>query len=916
MKKLVTTVFVFLLVLSCVPDLGGTDDGPLPENQDIYTLMTNGSDPQLLKIEKQNDTTIAVYGDRDANGIPTKITGFTIGNGTEDEQFFELDENSRIAFMRASNGVQFSLNWKSETVFDLTATSADGITTINTEVDLLAEGGKINKNSYAQPTNNMASDRFPVTTNKGPNSVTLEIYECNTLSSKSYRPKMIVREESVGNGTGDFLRTLYPKEISSGVFESKIPNDLAPVVEPDKLCDTMNDLLYVPCLVYGSGLGFGVNEFMKGLCLAMAAKITALGITAPLASPFFIACSGLTTSLFIYCNTVGASPPEGGSSLANKLCAADLLNVSIYQDIVIYASLPALPNNILSNFTTNPGQGPYKDLLIDLGNDNCTIRVVGNLGFGETVVGETGQRQLTITNQLPSAATVTITGLPDGFETDWTSQVLTTGETRNLTFFFRPEAFQNYTGSIVVENDIAGVGNSTVALSGIGVLKRFDLEGDLDFGSVEVNRQGQRLLKISNPNATVPITISSITYPEDGFALGWTAGEIAPGATRDIIVDFLPTETRQYAGTVQINSDADPFNNSLPITGTGVERPMELLGSLSFGDKSIGSATSEFFTIVNNSADTDIQISTIDFDTPTGIFTVRGWSNGTVTAGTSREVEVVFSPQEEQSYSGNLTVVNNIDNDNNTIPISGTGIKNTIRLVGDLDFGAVSIGESTTKTIQIENPNLNEPIEVQNILLPPEGFTVNWNGGTIPTGVSQPVVVTFTPTNEQSYAGIFTVVNNVDDQNNTLAIAAMGTPASPTGLPGVWLADVVVVDCTASPVSNDQLCANHVQNREYVFMLDENRNCGLPQCGEMDFARLRIGNSDRETSNLWEFDGTTLNIELTSRSTSGFFFDTRTFSFTGTISQDGTSFNGTYTMATSGGLWRNSSSGTMSLTRQ
>ncbi|HYE87363.1 MAG TPA: S8 family serine peptidase [Vicinamibacterales bacterium] len=96
-----------------------------------------------------------------------------------------------------------------------------------------------------------------------------------------------------------------------------------------------------------------------------------------------------------------------------------------------------------------------------------------------------------------------------------------------------------------------------------------------------------------------------------------------------------------------------------------------------------------------------------------------------------------------------------------------------ISLSGDLTFGSVAIGATSTKQIQIRNIG-SAPLAVSNITLPAGYSTTSLPLAAIAPNGSATVHVHFTPTAVASYSGTMTVVANHSFGTNTLAASGSG----------------------------------------------------------------------------------------------------------------------------------------------
>lgn len=95
-----------------------------------------------------------------------------------------------------------------------------------------------------------------------------------------------------------------------------------------------------------------------------------------------------------------------------------------------------------------------------------------------------------------------------------------------------------------------------------------------------------------------------------------------------------------------------------------------------------------------------------------------------------------------------------------------------IGISGNLTFGSVVVGNSTTSTMTIANTG-NSPMAVSGITFP-SGFSGSWSGS-IAAGSSHDVSVTFTPTSTSSYGGTITVNSDKTSGTNTISCSGTGT---------------------------------------------------------------------------------------------------------------------------------------------
>jgi surface antigen len=306
---------------------------------------------------------------------------------------------------------------------------------------------------------------------------------------------------------------------------------------------------------------------------------------------------------------------------------------------------------------------------------------------------------------------------------------------------------------------------------------------------------------LSNPangstgQSTMPaFTWSAVTGANAGYRImvATSAADLPTDPTAStggasVIINATPT-TASYTPTTPLNPGTTYYwevhgrsstvygtwsgKNSFT-TATTPTRIISLGGSLAFGSVTVNSSAQSTLTIYNTGNST-MTVSSISY--PSGFS--GNWS-GTITAGNSQSVTVTFTPTSATSYGGTVTVNSDATSGVNTIAASGTGTATPTRIIslgGNLAFGSVTVGSSPQSTLTIYNTG-NSTMTVSSISYP-SGFSGNWSG-TIATGGSQPVTVTFSPTSATSYGGTVTVNSDATSGVNTIAASGTGT-AAPT----------------------------------------------------------------------------------------------------------------------------------------
>ncbi len=95
------------------------------------------------------------------------------------------------------------------------------------------------------------------------------------------------------------------------------------------------------------------------------------------------------------------------------------------------------------------------------------------------------------------------------------------------------------------------------------------LSGNMEFGEVIENAVATRVLTIENIGEA-PLMVTDIQYPAS-FSVDWDGGVLLKGDSQSVTVTFSPAATMEYAGTITVISDSDDGDNTIAVSGTGIE---------------------------------------------------------------------------------------------------------------------------------------------------------------------------------------------------------------------------------------------------------------------------------------------------------------------------------------------------------
>jgi hypothetical protein len=287
------------------------------------------------------------------------------------------------------------------------------------------------------------------------------------------------------------------------------------------------------------------------------------------------------------------------------------------------------------------------------------------------------------------------------------------------------------------------------------------LDGSLAFGNVATNAVTQLPLTVYNDGNT-PLSVSSVDVPA-GFGAQPQTFSVAAGGSSNVTVSFAPSALQAYGGTVTVQADWTSGTNTTTASGTGVVVETVSQPILSGPVKG-----TRLETLTNYTASaTNNYLHGVEYQFSWGNGTTSAW--GQATQSNQWSSTGVFSVAVQGRCISHPTVLSLW-----SAPLSVT-ITNTrvLRLVGDLSFGSVPMGQSSNRPVAVWNDG-SMALQVTNITLA-TAFTAAPKVFTVQPGETTNVTVTFQPPAVQTYTGTFRVYSDATAGSNTLALAGTGT---------------------------------------------------------------------------------------------------------------------------------------------
>jgi len=369
------------------------------------------------------------------------------------------------------------------------------------------------------------------------------------------------------------------------------------------------------------------------------------------------------------------------------------------------------------------------------------------------------------------------------------------GGSITLSVTYTPTAAGTDTGSFAIASNAAG-SPASLQVTGTGSVPPPPAApvislglATLDFGQTTLGGVPVvRTTSIQNTTGTAPLNVTGIglcagTSKEFSFSPA-PPFTVAPGSSAALTGTYTPADAGVDSGCFAIASN-DPAHPSvnLALSGTASVPPPAAApairlnpASLSFGTVTVGGASVVQSAAIQNTGTAPLSISGVALCS--GTSAEFAWTSVaaplTVAPGASTALSVSYTPNAAGTDSGCLAIASNDPSASSVnLAVSGAGSAPTVPpsnpqasislSPGTLDFGAVAIGGSATRTVTLTDSGTG-PLNVSGIALcadtsaeyklsPSAPFTVAAGG-------KQTLSVTYTPTSAGTDNGCATIASN------------------------------------------------------------------------------------------------------------------------------------------------------------
>jgi hypothetical protein len=312
----------------------------------------------------------------------------------------------------------------------------------------------------------------------------------------------------------------------------------------------------------------------------------------------------------------------------------------------------------------------------------------------------------------------------------------------------------NYHGCTIVK---------TVALIGRGYSVDVDfLTPNIFFGNVTIGKTAQQSTTVVDSGAD-PRAIDSYLRVGDVFTItGGRSIKLNPLQTAPITLQFRPRQSQTYYDTLCIFDEGCYETKCMPVEGTGVFDAFQFDPPYLDLANVIGCQSGSGAITMKNVSGSSVTLTGATITDPTGKFTVKNYpSNGSFGNGQTFTFDITYTPNDVLNDRADEAYIDITLSDGQVyhILIRGSSVAPRLYVTPATTFGVVEVGWTRQDSILIENASsVSQKITGVTI---PAGYLLTSTNPILPTVLAPRdslwLHVTFQPTAEQDYNGIFTV---------------------------------------------------------------------------------------------------------------------------------------------------------------
>ena len=433
----------------------------------------------------------------------------------------------------------------------------------------------------------------------------------------------------------------------------------------------------------------------------------------------------------------------------------------------------------------------------------------GTISFGQVASGQIATQTLTVSNPAssPAGTVLTVRRVFSSFpylSATTCGAPLTPGQSCTITVTYSP-IFQTATGSGVTSTQtdadvltiLSDGGNApqfvdlngsttpvfvTTPNNAAPIAAFTTSQGSVYFADVALGTASPTQMVTLTNNGTATVDVQGV-LASNGYGVSNGCATLVSGATCTLQISFMPQTLGATLGSIEIQSDASTPLELITLLGNGIPAPIGTASAtlspqaLDFGRVQVGHSVSQLATLANTGT-LPVTLASVSLtgDAAFALATSSAGANacpaagGTLAAGSSCTVTIVFTPATVGTLRSTLSVATSASSVPLTVALSGVGTLPQLSVSPtSLSFGSVAVGSTSALSLTLANTG-NQAVDGL-AFSTNAGFTVSSTCGitTLNAASSCAVSVTFAP----GAAGVI---------NGTLTISSTD-PASPLTVP-------------------------------------------------------------------------------------------------------------------------------------
>jgi hypothetical protein len=427
--------------------------------------------------------------------------------------------------------------------------------------------------------------------------------------------------------------------------------------------------------------------------------------------------------------------------------------------------------------TDAQSNNPQSIALTGTGTAPGILVVPALLNFGSQIVSTTSSGQaITIMNSGNTTLIISNIATSGDFVTSGNCASIPAGSDCSLTVTFTPTATGARTGTVTLTgNDGGGTQIQVINLSATGTLAGAALAPSVQtFPSTLVGASSPPLNVVLTNSGADAMTDIAVSTLGDFTQTNTCAAPLAPGASCTISIAYAPTIAGTESGELAVSSDLETLTVSLIGNGLATGASLDTT-QLLYGGQLVGTSSLAQTVIFTNTGSIPINITSV---APSTDFTDTTNCSGSIAAGASCSINILFIPTSTGSLHGAVTIIDTAGTQ--VVTTQGQGASQGLAMSPSfITFGAQQDGSaSQAQTLTLTNTGTTA-LTLSPVVVSTDLIQANQCPAILPAGASCTISLIFSPTAVGMLSG------SVVASDDSGVVTALATVSGQSTLPGI-----------------------------------------------------------------------------------------------------------------------------------